>query len=309
MERKRQDRRSAAEESACPKYVICDCPPLYLNDAEKCRQINTDYTIEKLRQLVSDPVTSDHVARILRLLFDYLREIGDDGYPVKHLPAIMKVLEFLAWKTKEVNDYRVHLDRMLQLCSQPPLLEQTSESLAISVVMEHYFTLLGYLLTILPDEEDILRIHEALDCLLIKRTKPINVAAVKLDFRRQSMENSKLPIIVTELLEAAMPRIYPQILEIAHTLASISNQCCYRMLRAGILNTLLTRMDLPYATQSRCVRPPDVPLEGEEYPWDIMLLIMNLLWSLMRSALSSKTPSEHLKDLPLPKQCAMCTGA
>jgi len=79
MERKRQDRRFAAKKSACPKYVNCNCPPLYLN-AKKCRQIDVDYTVEKLRQLVSDPVTNDHVERISRLLFDYLHEIGNDGY-------------------------------------------------------------------------------------------------------------------------------------------------------------------------------------------------------------------------------------
>jgi len=138
----------------------------------------------------------------------------------------MKVLEFLAWKTREVNDYRMHLDRMLQLCSQPPLLKQTSESLASSVVMEHYFTLLGYLLTILPNKEDIQWIHEALDCLLIRRIKPTNIAAVKLDFCRRAMENSRLPIIIVELLEAAMPKMYPKILELAYMLVSISNQCC-----------------------------------------------------------------------------------
>ncbi|KYN15906.1 Uncharacterized protein C7orf63 [Trachymyrmex cornetzi] len=225
--------------------------------------------------------------------------------PVKHLPAIMKILEFLAWKSKETNDYQEHLDRMLQLCSQPPLLKQASESLTSSVIIEHYFTFLGYLLTILPNK-DVQQIHEALDCLLIRQMKPINVAAVKLDFRRRAMENSRLPIIIIELLEAAMPKIYPKILELAYMVASISNQCCHRMLQAGILNTLLTRMDLPYATELTCCTVPmDIPLEGEEYPWDIMLLIMKLLWSLMRSVLSSKTLPEHLKDLPSPKQCAM----
>lgn len=79
----------------------------------------------------------------------------------------------------------------------------------------------------------------------------------------------------------------------------------YRMLQTGILNTLFTRMDLPYATQLRCTRPPDLLLEGEEYPWDIMLLIMKLLWSLMRSVLFPNTLPQHLKDLPSPKQCAM----
>lgn len=92
--------------------------------------------------------------------------------------------------------------------------------------MQHYFTLLGYLLTILPDEEGVQRIHEALDCLLIGRKKSTNIAAVKLDFRHRAMEDSRLPIIIVELLEAALPKMYPTILELAYMLASVSNQCC-----------------------------------------------------------------------------------
>lgn len=138
----------------------------------------------------------------------------------------MKVLEFLAWKSREVDDYRVHLDRMLRLCNRPPLLKRTSESLVSFAIMEHYFTMLGYLLIILPKEEDIQQIHEALDCLLIGRTKVTHVAAMKLDLRRRAMENSRLPVIIVELLEAALTRMYPKILELAFMLASVSSQCC-----------------------------------------------------------------------------------
>lgn len=81
MELDRLDRRPIRE-SVCPKYVICDCPEPHLktDTLEKCREVDADRTIEKLRQLVSDPVTSDHVARISRLLCHYLLEIGDEGY-------------------------------------------------------------------------------------------------------------------------------------------------------------------------------------------------------------------------------------
>lgn len=146
---------------------------------------------------------------------------------MKHLSAIMKVLEFLAWKSSEVKDYRIYLDRMLWLCSKPPLLERTSESLVSSAIMEHYFTLLGYLLAIVSREEEILRIHDALDCLLIGRARPAtNVAAVKLDFRRCSMENSRLPITIVELLRGATLGVYPQVLQVAFTLTSVSHKCC-----------------------------------------------------------------------------------
>ncbi|XP_025152921.1 uncharacterized protein LOC112588192 [Harpegnathos saltator] len=139
----------------------------------------------------------------------------------------MSVLEFLAWKCRTVDEYRAHLDRMLQLCSRPPLLERSSDTLTRSVIMEHYFTLLGYLLTIVPREEQIQRIRDALDSLLIERARPAaNVAAARLDFRLRAMENSRLPVIVAELLEAATPKVYPKLLELAFTLASVSRQCC-----------------------------------------------------------------------------------
>lgn len=155
-----------------------------------------------------------------------VRFLKDTFQPVKHLSAVTKVLEFLAWKSREINDYRVHLDRMLHLCNRPPLLKRTSESLISFAIMEHYFTTLGYLLIILPSEEEIQKIHEALDCLLIERKKVTNVAAIKLDLRRRAMESSKLPIIIVELLEAALTRMYPKILELTFILASISSQCC-----------------------------------------------------------------------------------
>ncbi|RLU17102.1 hypothetical protein DMN91_011171 [Ooceraea biroi] len=315
----------SARESSCPDYIICGCPVGHLDNATKCHVTDVDYTIEKLRGLVSDSVTGDQVTRISRLLCDYLREIGDEGYvsfdpsalgivsdknsdaiqPIKHLPAVMQVLDFLARRSRGIDDYRAHLDRMLQLCSRPPLLKRTSESLISSVVMEQYFTLLGHLLMILPNEEQRQQICDAVDCLLIGRARLTNVAAVKMDFRRCAVENSRLPIIVVELLETALPKTYPMVLRLAFVLASVSYQCCYRMLEAGILNTLLTRMDLPYATQMHCIKPLDILLEGEEYPWDIMLLITNLLWNLMKSILPPRTLPENLSNLPSPKQCAM----
>lgn len=145
---------------------------------------------------------------------------------MKHLPAVMKVLEFLNWKSRKVEDYRPHLDRMIQLCGRPPLLERTSESLFSSVLMEHYFTFLGYLLTMSQNEEEFRRTHDVLSRLLIERTKSTNIAAIKLDLCRRAMESSRLPIVAAELLEAASPNVYPRVLELAYMLASVSHQCC-----------------------------------------------------------------------------------
>jgi len=78
--KQRRDFSRPAGESFSPDFTICEYSTGHLSDAQKCRVTNADYTIEKLRELVSDPVISDQVTRISRLLYDYLREIGDEGY-------------------------------------------------------------------------------------------------------------------------------------------------------------------------------------------------------------------------------------
>lgn len=78
----RMGQNRAGEMFVYPRHIACDCPePRHSTETKKlCREINVDYTIEKLRQLVSDPVTDVQVSRISRLLDDYLREIGEEGY-------------------------------------------------------------------------------------------------------------------------------------------------------------------------------------------------------------------------------------
>lgn len=77
------------------------------------------------------------------------------------------------------------------------------------------------------------------------------------------------------------------------------------MLEAGILNSLLIRMDLAYGTQVFCKPPPDELLEGDEYSDDTMVLIMNILWSLTRSILPPRKVPARLKDHGTPVHCAM----
>ncbi|XP_029050719.1 cilia- and flagella-associated protein 69-like isoform X2 [Osmia bicornis bicornis] len=65
------------------------------------------------------------------------------------------------------------------------------------------------------------------------------------------------------------------------------------------------RMDLPYATQLRCTRPPDSLLIGNEYPEETTLLIMNTLWSLMKSVLPPNVVPIHWKDNLPSVHCAL----
>ncbi|KAG6796258.1 cilia- and flagella-associated protein 69 [Apis mellifera caucasica] len=297
------------KEFNCPKYVTHLCfkttkLPKEIFDFDRKLKLDTHRILQKLDELISDPVTSDSVLRICRLLFDFLNEVGDDGYKIKDLPLIIKVLKFLAENVKTVKEYKIHLNRMLELCNIPPLLEKLSDNLILEDIMKHYFTLLGHLLIILPTEQQILKIHRILHSLLLK-TKIKNIAAIKLEYCRKAVEKSELPIIIAELLRTSELKMYEKVLQLVFLLSSISYECCYKMIEANILTTLLIRMDLTFATQVHCKRPPDMLLIGNEYSDETIVLIINILWTLMKSFAFSNEKSINLKNNLIPTHCAL----
>ncbi|XP_043682372.1 uncharacterized protein LOC122635790 [Vespula pensylvanica] len=301
MERKKyQDEK---QQVSFEKMIKCSCPNSTRFAKEKCREIDVDYVVHKLHELISNPVTKDDVSRISRLLYDYQEQLCDRAYMVKHLPMVIKIIEFLKTNAKHVEDYRLHLDQMLEFSKRPPLLEKFSQNITCSDIMEQYFTFFGYLL-ILRSKQELLKVHEALRSLLI-RTVPADPSAVKSEICRAAMEKSNLCFTVIGILNTSSTEEYPMMLELIFLLSSISYVCCHKMLEAGILDTLLIRMDLVYATQVFCKPPPNELVKGDEYSDDTMSLIMNILWTLMRSILPSKKVPVSFKDFGTPMLCAM----
>ncbi|XP_033335215.2 uncharacterized protein LOC117225643 [Megalopta genalis] len=213
----------------------------------------------------------------------------------------MRIIEFLVENVNIDKEYEFHLDQILELCHLPPLLEKSSEILTNNDILEQYFTLLGKLLVVLPTKKHILKVHEAIHSLLLNRDSS-NIAAVKIRDCRAVIEKSQLPVEVVKSLENCLPELYQKILELVFLLCSISYKCSHKMLEVGVLNIILVRMDLPYATQLRCTRPPDSLLIGSEYPEDTTLLIMNTLWCLMKSILPPIDVPIKLKTT----SCAHC---
>ncbi|XP_017798308.1 PREDICTED: uncharacterized protein LOC108579312 [Habropoda laboriosa] len=279
----------------CPKYIIRPYPktdklPEGIFHFREYFKVDTNYILQKLDKLISDPIISNSVPRICRLLYEYLHEVGDNGY-------------FLAENVQLVKEYELHFDRMLELCNLPPLLEKSFEGVTNCHILEQYFTLLGDLLVILPKHQ-ALKVHQALHSLLL-RTKLTNVNVIKLKHCRRAMEKSKLPLIVVELLQASFPDIYPKILDLIFLLSSTSRVSSLRMLEVNVLNTIFIRMDLPYATQLHCTRPPDSLLIGNEYSDDTTLLIMNTLWSLMKSIIPPNSMPTNLNKSSTPAHCVL----
>lgn len=78
MERKKyQDERRKVPSA---KLIDCYCPDRTIFGKEKCREIDVDYVVRKLDELISDPITKDDVSRISRLLYDYQEQLSDRAY-------------------------------------------------------------------------------------------------------------------------------------------------------------------------------------------------------------------------------------
>ena len=239
----------------CAEITICQCPSVRKftvknKSDKKCREIDLDYTASKLQELINDSSACNDCSRISSLLYDFLHETGDKGFVsfkvnqniiivaiqefifpehriqyIKHLPAVMDILEFLSWKAKDVKQYQIHLDRMLELCCEPLVLEKNSEILSSLEFVEQYLSVLGYILVILPTKAEVLQVCRALGHMLI-HSKYVEGPTVPLEIYHQAMERSQLPIVLAKLLEVSSHDIYQRILDLLFIVVSLSSLCC-----------------------------------------------------------------------------------
>ncbi|XP_066601002.1 cilia- and flagella-associated protein 69-like [Prorops nasuta] len=266
---------------------------------------DTEAIIYELEVFLAKP-SNDGFSEFQELLNKFLCS-SSEGYLVKQLPIVIKLMEFLATRSKRNSTYRNNLYKMLDLCAKRPLLEKSSEILHLELTMREYFIGLGYILTLTPIEEAMLKVLEALRVLLTGE-KPARKNQVNLECCKSAMESTILPKIVAHLLEGSYPDIYPTVLQIVYLLASVSKICCHKMLRENILNTLLSRMDLDFATGAVCKDPPVTTNTIEivnNYDGYTMLSIVDTLSTLMYSILPPNELPEFLKDGPPLLRCAM----
>ena len=144
---------------------------------------------------------------------------------VRQLPAVMQVLEYLAWRALGVPEYQNYLHKLLEICALPPLLQKSSESLQSMGVLEQYFTMLSYLMVVLPIDTEVFKVLGVVYQLLI-RNKPAPISAVSLHLCHRAAETSRLPIVITELAEISSPTTYHSVLKVAYILAISSYDCC-----------------------------------------------------------------------------------
>ncbi|XP_057330904.1 cilia- and flagella-associated protein 69-like [Microplitis mediator] len=265
---------------------------------ESINKKNITYKINRLHELISDPITRENMIWIDRLLNSFLRDMKHRGYKLKYLPAVTELLQFLAWKANDIPGYKIHLNNMIKLSSYPLLLEKSSDNISYSEILDFYFTVLGYLTILLPHEDQIINILKTFNKLLVRPTS-FDVFMVKLDVYHRSIEKSQVSIIFVKLIEISSPGIYRNVLDTAQIILSISHICCHKMLKAGILNYLLVRMN------DKSSLDTSVKLEKNSVKVNENIIVINILFLLMESIFPPQTLPEALKKLPAPSPAAM----
>ncbi|XP_015108721.1 cilia- and flagella-associated protein 69-like [Diachasma alloeum] len=245
--------------------------------------------LEKLRELVGDPVTENSTPWIDKLLRQFLDEVGSRGFKVKDLPDIVIVLEFLGWKAREVPEYQEHLTTILGTISCPPEVEKPSENLTSSKILEHYFTHLGRLIILLPTQEGIIKLlgsfHE-----LLTRPKRADISAIKLGYLYEAVEKSSLPVVLSRLINNCPPEISKNLLEVICDLVMTSEVCCHEMLRENILNSLLPKLEHSFKKFH------------EKNNKNEVILTIRVIWALMRSAQPSEDFPSGLRHISPPNR-------
>ncbi|KAK0167140.1 hypothetical protein PV327_004576 [Microctonus hyperodae] len=272
--------------------------PLETFSNKYIKKKDSNYCIEKLSELIADPISRENKLWIDRLLNRFLLEVPINSYKVKHLPAIMTILEFLATKIQDIPEYKKYLNIMLDICAYPPLLEKSSEYLSCSDIIVHYFTVLGYLLVLIPNNQEIIKTLDIINKLLIRST-PVEISAIKLEFVHSAVEKSRLPLILSDLIQISSSEIFKDILDTTFNVASISNMCCHRMLGAGIFNYLICR----FADSTSMNKLDENLLKTHVH--DEIIVLTNCLWLLLKSIFPPQTLPLYLKNLPAPDNNAM----
>ncbi|XP_063987765.1 uncharacterized protein LOC135167957 [Diachasmimorpha longicaudata] len=259
-------------------------------------------SLKKLRELVGDPVTEDSTQWIDKLLHEFLDEVGSRGYKLKDLPDIVAVLEFLAWKTREIPEYQEPLLMILDAIRRPPEVEKPSENLTSSEVLQHYFTHLGCLLILLPRQEEIVKLLASLHGLLTRPKHP-DVATIKLEYLLEAVENSSLPGILCRLIDNCPTEVLKDLLEVICHLAMTSeifyrllNNDCHEMLRENILSCLLPKLEYLFKNFH------------EKNEKDEVILITRVLWALMRSMQPSEDFPRGLRTRKNPGYLINCSS-
>ncbi|XP_011308476.1 cilia- and flagella-associated protein 69-like isoform X2 [Fopius arisanus] len=257
------------------------------NFAMQFRGDTSKTKLKKLRKLIRDPITADNLLWIDKLLCQFLKETGSEGFKVKDLPDIVVVLEFLGWSARETPEYEKHLMKLLEMIGRPPGVDKFSENLTSFETLEHYFTHLGCLIILMPGKEQIVKILRSLH-ELFTRPNRVDVSAIKLQYLYESVENSSLPEILSRLINPCPPDIRSNLLEVISDLVKAS-EVCY------IVNSLILQLTISYQKFH------------EKNTRDELVLTIQVLWMLIKSAQSSgDLPSTWKNSSPQNHEVMTC---
>ncbi|KAF5281280.1 hypothetical protein FQA39_LY05166 [Lamprigera yunnana] len=213
----------------------CDCQV-----DTRCYPENPQKVLQKLVDLMYNPISANHFDRHVMLLNDFLNSTTY-AFWLCDLPFIIKLLETLFERVRHYCLLEKPLETLLGICSMPPILTKTSDIIEFARDLDEYFSFLGYSLIRVRDVKLKHLILNAIENLL-DRKFPTASNCVTVKACHNSVEHGELPNVASKLMQFADSDLYEKLLNICWLLVKVSVPVCHKMVNENIIDYILIRL-------------------------------------------------------------------
>ncbi|XP_074030964.1 uncharacterized protein isoform X4 [Leptinotarsa decemlineata] len=213
------------------------------NSPTKClykQEKKSSELIAKIVPLLEHPITKDDVQRHTEMISNFI-DVSQHGFFIQDLSDIIQLIYILTDRIDVTGVYEKLLERILVICCIPPLLNKSSDVLTFARDLQELFTVLGYLLVCLKNNN--LR-NVAVNALInLLKNSPKHKWYSSLESRKKAADDSRLSEILGQLLAVADDEIYSKLLTLITLMIKDCKNSCKELLLQDALNSLLRRIE------------------------------------------------------------------
>ncbi|XP_044267909.1 uncharacterized protein LOC123013458 isoform X2 [Tribolium madens] len=242
----------------------------------KCPPKNPCVVIRHLVDLIEHPISQNATERHLQLLNEFLNA-SHYAFWLQDIPFIIRLYESIVRKIEKIPQYKQPLECLLYFSAIPPMLTRNSDKLEFARDFQEYFSVLGYLILCLHDDNLKKLVLNAIRNLLQPKL-PIGYCCAPVDYCKDAAEKSRLPEVLSQLLQVLSNKLYPWLLDLMFLLCEISPGVCEKMVAENAIEYLLQRLEPTWHEREPQIKPKN-PSSKDNIP--IMDDTCCILWKLL----------------------------
>ncbi|XP_015835259.2 uncharacterized protein LOC103312894 isoform X2 [Tribolium castaneum] len=242
----------------------------------KCPPKNPCLLIRQLVELIEHPISQNATERHLQLLNEFLNA-SHYAFWLQDIPFIIRLYENIVKRIDKFPQYKQPLECLLYFSAIPPMLTKNSDKLEYVRDFQEYFSVLGYLILCLHDDNFKKLVLNAIRNLLQPKP-PIGYCCVPLDYCKEAAEKSRLPEVLAQLLQVVSDQLYPLLLDVMFLLCEISPKVCEEIVAENAIEYLLQRLEPTWHERPSEIKPRN-PSSQDNIP--ILDDTCCILWKLL----------------------------